>query len=81
LKFETVFPPPGVFYPGLYTIKISKRFLIFLGSEPSKTEEKHLLPNPEFSSVLSGDCKISFVNVFSNVLFITDFVEAKMSKK
>uniref|UniRef100_A0A494G910 Calcineurin-like phosphoesterase domain-containing protein n=1 Tax=Solanum lycopersicum TaxID=4081 RepID=A0A494G910_SOLLC len=37
-----------------YTVKISKRFLNFLGSEPSKTKEKHLLPNPEFSSVLSG---------------------------
>ncbi|WP_262484135.1 hypothetical protein [Chryseobacterium taihuense] len=41
-----------------------KRFLNFLGSEPSKTEEKHLLPNPEFSSVLSGGLEISFVNLF-----------------
>jgi len=35
-----------------------------LGSEPSKTEEKHLLPNPEFSSVFLGDFEISFVNLF-----------------
>jgi len=42
-----------------------------LGSEPSKTEEKHLLPNPEFSSVLSGDFEISF---FEFVFFIVCFL-------
>jgi hypothetical protein len=40
-----------------------------LGSEPSKTEEKHLLPNPEFSSVLSGDLEIRDLFYF----FVPDF--------
>jgi len=59
-----VFFPAKQIADSVTRLKKNEALLNFLGSEPSKTEEKHLLPNPEFSSVLSGDFKISFVNLF-----------------
>jgi hypothetical protein len=70
--------------------------LKFLGSKPSKTEVKHLLPNPEFSSVLSGDFRnqfcefvfvivclslISMANLRQNVTQVLDNVWTAMDKK
>jgi hypothetical protein len=52
-----------------------------LGSEPSKTEVKHLLPNPEFSSVSLGDFEISFVNLFFVIVCFSMISMAKMHRK
>ncbi|KMQ64069.1 hypothetical protein ACM40_04740 [Chryseobacterium sp. BLS98] len=68
-----VFFPTKQIVSSVTRLKKFEALLKFLGSKPSKTEEKHLLPNPEFSSVLSGNFEISFVLLFSNVLFVTDF--------
>jgi len=59
-----VFFPAKQITDSVTRLKKVEALLNFLGSEPLKTEEKHLLPNPEFSSVLSGDFEISFVNLF-----------------
>ncbi|WP_175621366.1 hypothetical protein [Chryseobacterium schmidteae] len=52
-----------------------------MGSKPSKTEEKHLLPNPEFSSVLSGDFRNQFCKFVFVIVCLSLISEAKMGRK
>jgi len=57
-----------------------------LGSEPSKTEEKHQLPNPEFSSVFFGCffekqfCEFVVIFVLIDCLS-TDFLKQRCNKE
>jgi hypothetical protein len=83
LKFEVeiVFLPlADVDITSCTHLKFRSASKIFLGSEPSKTEEKHLLPNPEFSSVLSSEFEISFVNLFFVIVCLSLISMAKMQR-